>query len=130
MPTLQERDESAKQKMRRMWELGGMSELVDLINFGLAKKAAAGTLTVILVLLCLDYYHAIQLYKVPIPHLVLGLWVYVILNGAAASMFHFFKENGKTCPKCGIKLKTRTSLRCKKCGVLKFRKKRKKKSKM
>ncbi len=61
------------------------------------RKAGAGALLVVILLLFLDYYNSIKLSSIPIPNLSIYLWGYLILNAGGASFIHYFlkEQNGK-----------------------------------
>ena len=82
-------------------------------------------IVIVVVLLALNYWVS-SLVKLQIPGTVINiLYIYLIINAAAASPFIYLehkekKAAKKLCPKCGEELERVIEYKCEKCGTLKF----------
>jgi len=86
---------------------------MDMIAPDILKKAfnyslqwAEGAFIVTIILLSFNYWNVLSLEKLPIPHFVSGLYIYLLLNGFV--LYRRYSINikksvasGKTCLFCG-----------------------------
>jgi hypothetical protein len=93
----------------------------------LLEKSGKYSLVIVIFALAFQYWGVIQLEKIPIPHLVDILYVYLILSGSSATPFIYLERKkkvvpGKFCPACGSPLEMYPTYKCPKCGKLEYKK--------
>lgn len=77
--------------------------------------------------LAFNYWGVFHLEMIPIPHIVDFVYLWVMINGLAASPFIYLERRkheaiGKYCPNCNSPLEATTHYRCPNCGELSFKK--------
>ena len=96
----------------------------DLIDFkGIIARAGKWTLVLDIVALALAYWKIFNIGQYPLAMDI--MYVYLVINGAAATPFYFLerrKVKPKVCPQCDTPLKVQTSYHCAKCGEFQFKK--------
>ena len=109
-----------------MW---GEVEIMALDRFFTPKllhymnKGGAAMIFLVAFGLFFNYYDVINLDNIPIPHLTVGLWAYLLINAGIATPFHYLKnktDENSVCPNCGEPLEINPRFYCKNCGELKF----------
>jgi len=93
----------------------------DILN--ILTKAGTCALPVVMASLLLNYWGVIMLSKVPLPFFVDGLYIYTVVNGAAATPFIYLERraklaHGKTCPYCDSILESSINYTCPKHGEI------------
>lgn len=84
------------------------------------RKGGAAAIFLVAFGLFFNYYDVINLDNIPIPYLIVGLWIYLIINAGIATPFHYLKEkSGQNafCPQCGKPLKITPKFSCDNCGM-------------
>jgi len=99
---------------------------VDILR-SITLRTGKYTLFLAILAVALHFWGVLSIDKVRFPHFIDFLYIYIILNGAAASTFIYLEKRAKVateavCPKCKGPLETITNYRCANCGNLEFKK--------
>ena len=94
-------------------------------NFEYLRRGSLVGLAIAVVILFFSYYNLFTFLKIDISNIiVLGCWIYLILNIAVANGLKYVNDKKlPNCPKCKKKLEV-DGYKCGKCGKLKFDSKR------
>ena len=98
------------------------------LNFkDIVARTGKWTLLVVIVLIALNYWNVINLSGIPIPRFESYLYVYLLLNGVAASPYIIWERrarvrSAKICPQCDKLLESTPVYKCPECGTIQFEK--------
>jgi|LGVF01.2.fsa_nt_gb hypothetical protein len=98
-----------------------------LLFVQLVTKSGKYSFVAVIFALAFQYWGVVQLQNIPVPKLVDILYIYLLLNGLAATPFIYLERKnqvvpGKFCPDCDTPLEASIKYKCPKCGIIKFEK--------
>lgn len=93
--------------------------------YKIATKIGKWMIVIVSLSLALHHWGVVNLEKIPIPSLVNILYIYLVINAAAASPFIYIEKKPrmgqqKLCPKCAEPLEEIVEYKCSNCGKLRF----------
>lgn len=92
----------------------------------LALKTGKYTLFLAILAVALHFWDVLALDKIPIPHFVDGLYLYILVNGLATGPFIYLEKRARVafeiiCPQCKGPLEVITNYNCPNCGRLEYK---------
>jgi len=96
------------------------------VNFRLVvSRFGKGTFVVTLFIAAFHHWGIVNLSGIPIPHLIDAIYLYLLINGVAATPFIYLERRArirakKNCPQCGRLLEETAKYRCPECGQIRF----------
>lgn len=96
------------------------------MNFqAIVSRFGKWTLIGVIFVIAFNHWDIINLSRIPLPHLIDAMYLYLLLNGAVATPFIYLERRakvkaGKLCPQCGNLLEETSNYSCPTCGRIRF----------